>query len=479
MSRPTNHMVPFGLREGKLYAPAEVESGLACECFCPGCGAALVAKKGNEKRWHFSHLNVRPGESCAESAIHAAAKQVLLEHGGLMAPEFAIDVAARTANGLDLYEHEILSPVRRIRFDRVAPEVTIGDVRPDAVGYRGERQLLVEMYFRHRVDQAKREKLIRLGLPALEIDLSDLDAGTGFEALIERVINSTLEKEWLVYPQSEAHRAYLEDKLRARVDVANDAHRRNLEQRAAERAKLAQLEKTRRITRAQIDDAFSTWTPEEQETWLRQQLGLREEIPTFLARQTYPSTVLRIPAFLFQASIFERFIYGSREGTRLTAMAIYPCLRRRFNLDPNEGPLQRLAINFYLEYLTHSRFLHRDRHQELKGPYHVEHNTVSMPGWSPEDTQYDVEPLLSAKARGFGPRRRWTDRWPRWSSVMDEAREVLAESPHQDLLLNALAGLSAMTPPASPHHWAMPLLDQRVELECCFNLLLAVGLIVD
>lgn len=472
-------MVPYGLRDGKLYAPADVESGLACECVCPGCGAALVAKKGNEKRWHFSHVNVRPDESCAESAIHAAAKQVLLEHGELVAPEFAIDVAARTVNGLELYEHEILSPVRRIRFDRTVPEVTIGDVRPDVVGYRGERQLLVEMYFRHRVDQVKRDKLLRLGLPALEIDLSDLDAGTGFAPLVDRVINSVLDKEWLVYPQSDAHRAYLENKLRARVDVANDAHRRNLEQKTMDRAKLAQLEKTRRISKAQIDDAFSTWAPEEQEAWLRQQLGLQEAIPAFLSRQSYPSTVIRIPSFLFQASIFERFIHRAREGTALTAMSIYPCLRRRFNLDPGEILVQGLAINLYLEYLTRARFLNRNHYRKMKGPYYVEHNAVSIPAWTPADSQYDGEPLLSAQARGSGPRRRWTNKWPRWRSVVDEAREVLAESPHQDLLLNALEGMSLMTPLASPHHWAMPLLDQGVELDHCFDLLQAVGLLDD
>lgn len=472
-------MVPFGLCEGKLYAPTEVESGLACGCVCPGCGAVLVAKKGNEKRWHFSHLNVRPGESCAESAIHAAAKQILLEHGELVAPEFAIDVAARTVNGLELYEHEVLSPVRRIRFDRTVAEVTIGDVRPDVVGYRGERQLLVEMYFRHRVDQAKRDKLLRLGLPALEIDLSDLDAGTGFEPLTDRVINSVLDKEWLVYPQSEAHRAYLEDKLHARVEVANDMHRKNLEQKRKERERLAHLETTRRITRTQIDDAFSKWTPEEQEAWLRQQLGLNEAIPAFLSRQIYPNTMIKVPAFLFQASIFERFIHDAREGTAVTALAIYPCLRRRFDLDPGNGPYHRLAVNLYLEYLTHARFLSRDHHRELRGPYHVEHNAASMPAWAPADSQYDGEPLLSAQALGPGPRRRWTNRWPRWRTVIAEARQVLAEFPHQDLLLDALEGLSAMTPPASPHHWAMPLLDQGVELESCFALLDAVGLIAD
>jgi hypothetical protein len=472
-------MVPFGLREGRLYAPADVPSGLACACFCPGCGATLVAKKGKEKRWHFSHLNVRPGESCAESAIHAAAKQVLLEHGALMAPEFAIDVAARTMGGRELFEREVLSPVRRIRFDRTVPEVSIGEVRPDIVGYRGERRLLVEMYFRHKVDEVKRGKLVRLGLPVLEIDLSDLDVGTGFESLTERVINSVVDKEWLVYPRSDVQLAFLERKLRTRIEAANDAHRRDVQRQKAERAKLAQLEEAEQMKKVGLDQSFSCWTPDEQEAWLRQQLGLANDIPAFLSRHSYPGTVLRVPFFHFQASIFERFIHGQVQGTRLTVEAIYRCVQRRFELSTGDGAAHRLAVTAYLEYLTHARFLFRASGDEARGPYYVDHGTVSMPPRCPWDTQYDGQPLLSAQARGSGPRRRWTHRWPRWRSVMDEAREVLAESPHREVLLGALDALSSMTPPASPHHWAAPLIDKGVELEYCFDMLSAIGLITD
>lgn len=475
----TNHMVPFGLRERRLYAPANVPSGLACACVCPGCGATLVAKKGKEKRWHFSHLNVRPGESCAESAIHAAAKQILLEHGALMAPEFAIDVSARTVQGRELYEHEVLSPVRLVRFDRTVPEVTIGDVRPDIVGYRGERRLLVEMYFRHRVDKFKREKLVRLGLPVLEIDLSNLDVGTGFEPLTERVINSVIDKERLVYPQSGVHSAFLRKMLQIRIEAANDAQRREVQRRKAERAKLAQLEKAEQMKKVDLDQSFSCWTPDEQEAWLRQQLGLANDIPAFLSRHSYPGTVLRVPFFLFQASIFERFIHGQVQGTRLTIEAIYRCVQIRFELSTGDGAAHRLAVTAYLEYLTHARFLFRSSGDEARGPYYVDHGAVSMPLRCPWDAQYDDQPLLSAQARGSGSRRRWTHRWPRWRSVMGDAREVLAESPHREILLGALDALSSMTPPASPHHWAEPLLDEGIELEYCFDILSAIGLIAD
>lgn len=238
---------PFGILDGRVVAPGEVQSGAACGCICPGCGGRLVAKKGSIKRWHFSHLNAEPYDSCAESAIHAAAKQVLLEQREFRTPEFSIGLTAKALDGRELYEYEVLSPVRRIRFDRAVPEEKVGDIRPDVVGYRGERRLLVEMYFRHRVDLEKREKLVRLGMPAIEIDLSDLEAGIGFDAVKERVLTAIIKKEWLVYPRHGEHLAYLEEKLQARVDAANDAHLRELERRKAERERLTALTKAQQV----------------------------------------------------------------------------------------------------------------------------------------------------------------------------------------------------------------------------------------
>lgn len=438
-----------------------------------------MAKKGAIKRWHFSHLNFQPGDNCAESAIHAAAKQVLLEHRAFVVPEFAIRTSARAMDGREFYEHQVLSPVRSIRFDRTVPEVAIGDIRPDVVGYRGERRLLVEMHFRHRVDLAKREKMIRLGLPAIEIDLSDLDADIGFAAVTERVITAVHEKVWLFYPGQDEHLAYLEHKLRERVETANEKYHKEIAQRKVEQENLAALVKAQQVSQVEFDTAFSLWKPHEQAAWLRQQLGLTDVIPAFLSRQSYPATVIKVPSFHFQASIFEHFIYEKAPGNRLTARVIFPCLRRRFNIPLQEGTAYILAINLYLEYLTHARFLHRDSHSKMEGPYYVEHSQLSLPIWSHPDTQYDGQPSLSTRAIGTGQRRCWTNRWPRWHVVMEEAGQFLASSPNRDVLLTALTDINPMKPPPSPHHWAEPLLQQDVELKCCFELLGAVGLLRD
>jgi len=466
--------VPFGRQGDVLLAPTDTfAAGLDCQCCCPGCGARLILKKGS-RRSHFAHHNAPGSDQCVESAIHAAAKQVLVECGALMVPEVSFHISAATQDGGELHEYEVLSPQRRIRFDRTVAEVAIDMIRPDVVGYRGDRQLLVEMFFRHRVDEDKRTKLKRLGFPALEIDLSDLDPQDGFEAVKDRVIKGVHHKEWLVYPRSDEHLAYLQHKLQVRVDAANDKHRAELERRRQERAQLAQLEKARQAANVDIDTAFSRWPAGEQEAWLRERLGLDDAIPAFLSRQSYPETVIQVPAFLFQASIFERFIHGSSEGTKLTADVIYPCLRRRFRFPAHDSTLQHLAINLYLRYLMSARFLYG---AHLTGPYYVEHSVVSLPPFALFETRYDGEPLLSEQARGTGPRRRWRVRWPRWRSVLEDAHELLARSPHRDLLLDAVNSLSAMNRPSSPHHWAEPLVAQGVPLEHCFNLLSVAGLI--
>ena len=53
----TPEPVPFGLKDGRLYEPLQVERGLACSCTCPGCGARLVAKHApsGKVRPHFAH----------------------------------------------------------------------------------------------------------------------------------------------------------------------------------------------------------------------------------------------------------------------------------------------------------------------------------------------------------------------------------------------------------------------------------------
>lgn len=146
-------------------------------------------------RRHFANYNAPGSDWCVKSAIHAAAKQDLIGHAGFVVPEVAFEVPATTFDAALLREGDVLSAQRRIHFDSTVAAVTIDDIRPDVVAYRRERQLLVEMYCRHRVDPEKRDKLKRLGLPTLEINLSDLHQLDDFESVRERVIDSIVHKK--------------------------------------------------------------------------------------------------------------------------------------------------------------------------------------------------------------------------------------------------------------------------------------------
>jgi hypothetical protein len=139
----TQIRTPFGLKDGRMVAPAEVESGLDCGCTCLGCGDKLIAKKGAKRAWHFAHHVVLATQSCVETGIHAAAKQILLENDWLQVPEKVVTVTDCTKFGATITESRPLRAARKIRFDYSRDEVweAGSSLRPDVVGYRGTRRL--------------------------------------------------------------------------------------------------------------------------------------------------------------------------------------------------------------------------------------------------------------------------------------------------------------------------------------------------
>ncbi len=86
----TSIPVTFALRGADTVHISEVASGLACGCFCPGCGDRMVARKGPIKIHHFAHEG---GSDCAgglETTLHLAAKALLSKERRIVLPEASV-----------------------------------------------------------------------------------------------------------------------------------------------------------------------------------------------------------------------------------------------------------------------------------------------------------------------------------------------------------------------------------------------------
>lgn len=318
--------VPFGQRAGRLVAPTDdLPAGLECQCTCPGCGAKLILRQGR-KRPHFAHHNAPATDNCVSQAIHSAAIQVLLEAKRILIPYHGISVKKYAANGTRVERHLDLCLERMVRFDECRAEVTVshpqfGTVRPDVIGYRGGKQLFVEMWYTHQVDEEKKAKLAGIGVPAIEIWLQDLDLEEGFAAIEKRVLDERY-RHWLFFPG--------EDKALRRLEAEVDEEVRRLDGIEERKRRLARLKAEARAAGAkrlqQERDAkflpFRQKANAEKEQILREKLGIRDCWPDHLRLEHRDNAAIQAPHHIWQAAVFHKFIFGKQPN--VTSLEITP-----------------------------------------------------------------------------------------------------------------------------------------------------------
>jgi competence protein CoiA len=156
---------------------------MACGCLCPGCGQALIARKGSVRRHHFAHLMPTSCEGGVETVLHRLAKEVFSEIPAIRLPEYRL-LLKRTLRGGRTLEHcELVAPARLVRIDSVRIEPHVGQLVPDIVLARRGRELFIEIAVTHLVDRKKLRTLRRSGQATVEIRLDSEDAcsrGTSF-----------------------------------------------------------------------------------------------------------------------------------------------------------------------------------------------------------------------------------------------------------------------------------------------------------
>lgn len=204
----------YGQRaDGTIAHISEVPSGLACGCICPGCGADLVARKGDVNGHHFGHRSVAECAHALESALHKLAKEVLHDRREILLPEVGADLHGRTL---------VTHPADVHRFDEAILEHHMDVIVPDVIVRKGDHRLLVEMYVTHRCGPEKIARIRDMGLSCVEIDLRRMSR-RATRGEVEKALLADARRYWINNPKLDQAATRLEDQIEQERQAAAKA----------------------------------------------------------------------------------------------------------------------------------------------------------------------------------------------------------------------------------------------------------------
>ena len=250
LARRGGFRVPFGLRDGRVWAPGEVAKGKACGCICPGCHAPLAAKaqESRRKRPHFAHLTDAGCQTGRETGIHQRAKQLIAERQELVIPAWTgdpIDMPnpphARDDEGRLHWGRQIDRPMRRVGLHDIEVERSFGTYQPDVYAKDEAGELLIEIRVTHAVDDRKAARVQAEGRRMVEIDLSQLHRNVPHDqgAFEQAVLFDPVNRSWISCPEA------VEDWRASKQELEDQVAARNVEI-ALQRDKLARAAEARR-----------------------------------------------------------------------------------------------------------------------------------------------------------------------------------------------------------------------------------------
>lgn len=191
------------LRDGIPVHISEVSNGIKCNCVCPSCSQPLIAYNNpkNKKAHHFQHQSLSSCSNYYETMVHYWAKEVIVELGELTVPNHIFELSDN-ARGYTYYEwhkeypREKIVPIK-VKFDKILIEKHQEGIKPDLLCFVKGKQIHIEIAVTHFIDELKVEKIKKLDVVSLEIDLSTVDRSIHKEELKEILFNGdTNRMKW-------------------------------------------------------------------------------------------------------------------------------------------------------------------------------------------------------------------------------------------------------------------------------------------
>jgi predicted RNA-binding Zn-ribbon protein involved in translation (DUF1610 family) len=184
-------------KQNQIRSIDEVTRGLSCDCICPSCGEVVIARQGEVREWHFAHASTVECSTGAETALHLAAKQVILQHQGITIPGRTVTESLRLADGRSGIG-EVTRSEMWLNFNDVEAEMSFRNIRPDIVATLNNSYFFIEIAVTHFVDEEKKQLFYELNLPTIEIDLASIkETIWTWELLEEIVLKNTNHKKWI------------------------------------------------------------------------------------------------------------------------------------------------------------------------------------------------------------------------------------------------------------------------------------------
>lgn len=155
----THKLLTYALNsQNQLVHIDSVPNGSSCNCFCPNCKAALIAKNGKDKRQH--HFAHEANSDCLkgyQTALHILGKEIIVKEK--LIPIFN-----------EKFQFELVPA------DSIELEKKIGDIIPDVYAIINNKPVAIEILVTHEVDDVKYKKIEMQELTTIEIDLSKIES---------------------------------------------------------------------------------------------------------------------------------------------------------------------------------------------------------------------------------------------------------------------------------------------------------------
>jgi len=196
--------IVFGMKDGEfVHIDSLSLTGKDCGCVCPVCGTPLIAKHKRKRNTnHFAHASGTERAECYETVLHQMAKKILSEINYIVLPGLNIKLSSTKYARKFVFIRDY-PPDGKFKISDVRIEKKIEDVIPDIVvmGIDGSK-IMIEICVTHAVDETKLNKIVKMELPAIEIDLSDFNLTPDSYAVLKKIlIDETNKKMWL-FPTS-------------------------------------------------------------------------------------------------------------------------------------------------------------------------------------------------------------------------------------------------------------------------------------